>query len=84
MVKRWKDHQWILHMGNKWMIWGALFWVLGFIYGILGFVGEVTNTTILISHTSWYLLAIVAALLSIPNYICWLVAVYLNSKGSKK
>ena len=83
MVKGWKDHQWILYMGNKWMIWGALFWILGFIYGILGFVGEVINTTILMSHTFWYLLAIVAALLSIPSYICWLVAVYLDPKVIK-
>ena len=84
MVMRWKNHKWILNMGNKWMMWGALFWFLGFIYGILGFVSEVTDTTILISPMSWYMLAIVAALLSIPNYICWLVAVHLDSKISKK
>ena len=84
MVKRWKNHQWMFYMGNKWMIWDALFWILGFFYGILVFAGEVTNTTIFISYTSRYLLAVVAALLSIPNYICWLVVVYLDSKCSKK
>ena len=79
-----KYSNWIISCGDRWLVCGAIFWFLGSFFAILGFFTDISNTTYLISSNSWYLLAIVEVLLSIPNYICWFAYLVYNNKGVKK
>jgi len=79
-----KYANWIFGSGDRWLVCGAIFWFLGVFFAILGFLTDISNTTFLISSNSWYLLAIVEVLLSIPNYICWFACLCSNNKEVKK
>lgn len=85
MVKRWKDRKWILAKGGMWAAWGGACWIFGFIFAVLGVISAVMSTTLVgLTPEHWFLLSIAAFVASIPEYIGWAVAVYLDSKEAEK
>ena len=60
-------------------LWGHFFWFLGLIFAILGIIWDALDTTIGLTSMSWFLLAIVMTLLSIPMFIGWAISWYLKS-----
>jgi len=84
MAKRWKDRKWIIAKGGMWTAWGGACWILGFVFAIVGIISELMGTTLGLVPMSWYLLSIAAFAASIPEYLGWVMAVYLNDKEAKK
>jgi hypothetical protein len=58
---------------------GHAFWFLSVICAIIGIIGELENWALGLTAMSWFLLAIVLGILSMPNFIGWAVAWYLKS-----
>lgn len=84
MAKRWKGRKWIVAKGGMWTAWGGACWIFGLIFAIVGVIGELIGTTLGLVPMSWYLLSIAAFVASIPEYLCWAVAVYLHDKEAEK
>ena len=80
MPARYEDRNKIVEgLGSMGSI-GHILWFLSVIFAVIGVIGEIIGYTLVITPMSWYLLAIVMILLSIPFYIGWAVAWYLKSK----
>jgi len=73
-----------LRMGGVYAIWGGVCWILALIFAILGIIADATNGGLGLTAMSWFLLAIAAFVASIPEYIGWAVAVYLDALKAKK
>ena len=73
-----------LRMGGVYAVWGGVCWILGLLFAVLGVIGEAMNITLGLQPTSWFLLAVAAFVASIPEYIGWAVAVYLDALKAKK
>ena len=71
-------------MGGVYAVWGGVCWTLGLVFAVLGVIGEAMNITLGLQPISWFLLAIAAFVASIPEYIGWAVAVYLDALKAKK
>jgi hypothetical protein len=84
MAKRWKESKWITGKGGMWAAWGGACWILGIIFAIVGIIGELLNATLGLVPMSWYLLSIAFFVASIPEYLGWVVAVYLHNKEEEK
>jgi len=67
-----------------WAAWGGACWILGIIFAIVGIIGELMETTLGLVPMSWYLLSIVFFVANIPEYLGWVVAVYLHHKKDEK
>jgi hypothetical protein len=63
---------------------GGIFRALGIVFALLRVIGEAANVKIGLEQTSWYLLAIVASVLSVSLWISWAVSLYLKSTEAKK
>jgi len=84
-MPRWNDRKWIIGKGGMWAAWGGACWILGIIFAIIGIISAAINTTFIsLTPDHWFLLSIAAFVASIPEYIGWAVAVYLNSKEAEK
>jgi len=80
MPKRYEDRNKIVEgLGSMGSI-GHILWFLSLIFAVIGIIGEIMEYTLVLTPMSWYLLAIVMILLSIPFYIGWAVAWYLKNK----
>jgi len=78
MPKRYEDRKKIVDgLGSMGSI-GHILWFLCVFFALIGFIIEVIDVTFLVTPMSWFLLAIVMILLSIPFYIGWAVAWYLK------
>jgi hypothetical protein len=83
-MARWNDSKWIKAKGGMWAAWGGACWIFGIIFAIVGIISELIDTTLGLAPMSWYLLSIAAFAASIPEYLGWVIAVYLHSKNDKK
>jgi hypothetical protein len=63
---------------------GHICWFLAIIFAVLGVIDDAANVKLGLDPTSWFLLAIVASVLSVSVFIGWAVAWYLRSTGTKK
>jgi len=79
MVKHWEDREYLKKGIGSAGLWGHFFWFLGIIFAILGVISDVTGRALGLTSMSWFLLAIVVSLLSIPLFIGWAIAWYLKS-----
>jgi len=85
MAKHSLDSKWIIGKGGMWAAWGGACWILGLIFAVLGIISAAMETTLVsLTPEHWFLLSIAAFVASIPEYIGWAVAVYLNFKETKK
>ncbi len=73
-----------LRMGGVYAVWGSVCWILGVVFAIIGIVAGAIDAAIGLESTSWLLLAVAAFVASIPEYIGWAVAVYLDALKAKK
>ena len=79
MPKRYEDRKKIVDgLGSMGSI-GHILWFLSVLFALIGFIIEIIDATFLVTPMSWFLLAIVMILLSIPFYIGWAVAWYLKN-----
>ena len=84
-MPRWNDLKWTMARGGMWTALGGACWILGIIFAIIGIISAAINTTFIsLTPDHWFLLSIAAFVASIPEYIGWAVAVYLNSKEAEK
>ena len=84
MEKRAISREWIVGKATMWAMWGGACWILGAIFAILGVIADAINGTLGLESASWFLLAIAMFVASIPEYLGWAVAVYLEAKKAKK
>lgn len=85
MVERWKDYEKLRTSGGRRsMNFGAILWILGGIFAILGIIVELADVNLDLSAQSWFLLAIVLSTLSISYWLGWTVCVYVDYKASKR
>ena len=73
-----------LRMGGVYAVWGGVCWILGVVFAILGIIADAMNGTLGLTAMSWFLLGVAAFVASIPEYIGWAVAVYLDALKAKK
>ena len=80
IVRHWEDLEYIEKGIGTAGLWGHFFWFLAIIFAILGVIWEVMDITRGLEPMSWFLLAIVASLLSLPFFIGVALAWYLKTK----
>jgi hypothetical protein len=61
-------------------LWAHVCWFLGAVFAIIGIIAAAIDASIGLGATNWLLLAIVAALLSIPFFLGMIFAWYLREK----
>ena len=79
MVRHWEDREYLRKGIGPAGLWGHIFWFLSLIFAALGVIWDFLNISRGLTSMSWFLLAIVMALLSIPFFIGWAIAWYLKS-----
>jgi len=79
MVRHWEDRDFLKKSIGTSGLWGHILWFLSLIFAILGIIWDAIDITLGLTSMSWFLLAIVMALLSIPFYIGMAIAWYLKS-----
>ena len=80
MVRHWEDLEYLKKGIGSAGLWGHFFWFLALIFAALGVIWNAMDITLGLTSMSWFLLAIVMSLLSIPMFIGWAVAWYLKTK----
>lgn len=83
MVNRWEDREQVRASIGSGGLLGHVSWFLGIIFAILGAISDVMDEALGLTSMSWFLLAIVVSLLSIPLFIGWAVAWYLETKSKE-
>ena len=73
----------IIDAGGYHLMTSRILFILGFIFSILGIIGDALNTSIGLNTISWFLLAIGFFIASIPPCIGWAIAVYLRFKSTE-
>ena len=68
--------------GHGWT--ARISWLLGVIFAIIGVIGELMDTTLVLKSMSWYLLSIAAFASGIVNIVPWAIGLYLHARESKK
>ena len=75
MVKHWEDRKWLIDNLGLSSSWAHTLWFLSFIFAIIGVISDILDSELAITSMSWFLLALVFGVLSIPFYIgiamCW-------------
>ncbi len=84
MEKGFGSYKVVLGKGGLMRAWGAACWSLGFVFAVLGVIGDAMNATIGLEPISWFLLAIAGFAGSIAWYLGWAVALYFDAKEAKK
>jgi len=84
MTRRWEDRKQAAASIGPAGLWGHVSWFLGIIFAVLGVIGDAANVTLGLEPLSWFLLAIVASVLSISLFIGWAIAWYLTTTEAKK
>ncbi len=83
MARHWEDREYVkAGVGSSGLL-GHICWFLGIAFAALGVIGEAIDTTLVLEPISWYLLAVVASVLSISLFIGWAVSWYLRSIEAK-
>ena len=78
------SRQWTMRWGRMWACWGAVLWVFGLVFAILGIIADSGNGTLGLQGISWLLLAIAALAASIPKFIVWAMGMYFRAMEAKK
>jgi len=76
----WEDKQQMIAGLSSLGRWGHICLYIGAIMAVLGIIGDVTDSTIGLAPSAWFLLAIGALLVSITFFIGWAVSWYLSTK----
>ena len=79
MTKHWEDREYLRKGIGSAGLWGHFFWFYGLIFALLGIIWDAMDINYGLTSMSWFLLAIVLSLLSIPMFIGWAVGWYLKS-----
>ena len=79
MTRHWEDRNYLINSIGSAGSWGHALWFLTIIFGIIGVISDLANTAIGLTSISWFLLAIVFGLLSIPFFIGIAMAWYLKT-----
>ena len=75
----WEDREQMRASLGKNGRWAHMWWYLAVIFAILGIISDAVNAPLGLEPISWFLLAIVAFVASIPSFIGWAVAWYLKT-----
>jgi len=84
MAKHWEDRESLKAGIGRGGAWAHLLGFLGVVFAVLGIIADVANTSLGLSATSWFLLAIVIMLASITFFMGWMVSWYLVTIDRKK
>ena len=84
MTRLWEDRKRIVASIGVQGLWGHISFFLGIVFAVLGVIGDAANVTLGLDPISWFLLAIVASVLSIPWFIGLAMAWYLSTTEAKK
>ena len=84
MPRHWEDREQIKSSLGKMGKHAHFWWFLGAVFAVLGIIGDAANITLGLESTSWLLLAVVAFLASITEFLGWAVAWYLQTKEATK
>ena len=83
MVRHWEDREFLRKGIGSAGLWGHFFWFLGLIFAVLGVIWDAMDNTFGLTSMSWFLLAIVISLLSIPMFIGMALGWYLETTSKK-
>lgn len=83
MARRWEDRKQMAASIGTAGLWGHICWFLGIIFAVLGVIGDAANVSLGLEPMSWFLLAIVASVLSISLFIGLAMAWYLSTTEAK-
>ena len=83
MVRHWEDREFLRKGIGSAGLWGHFFWFLGLIFAVLGVIWDAMDITFGLTSMSWFLLAIVISLLSIPFFIGMALGWYLETTSKK-
>jgi len=75
------DPKWIANMAGSSATWGAVLWILGIIFAVLGVVADANNSSIGLTAMSWFMLAIVFHLAGLSYWLGWALGVYFKAKS---
>lgn len=79
MVRSWEDLEKVKASVGRSGLVGGVCWFFGFVFAVLGVIGDAANVKLGLTPCSWFLLAIVVSVLSVSVYIGWAAAWYLRS-----
>ena len=75
MAKHWENRNYLINNIGSAGSWGHALWFLSIIFAIIGIISDLLDYTLGLTSMSWFLLALVFGVLSIPFYIglamCW-------------
>ena len=83
MVRHWEDREYLKKGIGSAGMWGHILWFLGLIFAVLGVTWDAMDITFGLTSMSWFLLAIVTSLLSIPMFIGMALGWYLETTSKK-
>jgi hypothetical protein len=80
--RHWEDKNYIINSIRQMGNWAHGLWFLTIIFAVIGAISDLINADIGLTSMSWFLLALVFGLLSIPFYIG--IAMAWNLKSLEK
>ncbi len=86
MKRHLKEHRRIIAGGGALtvlFVLGDICWFLGGFSAVVGIISGITKNPLVLGTIPWFLLAIAAFVASIPSYLGWAVAVFLQETESK-
>jgi len=83
MARHWEDRKRIVASIGISGLCGHISFFLGVIFAVLGVIGDAANVSLGLEPMSWFLLAIVTSVLSIPWFIGLAMAWYLSTTQAK-
>ena len=79
MVKHWENRKWLIESIGTSGSWAHALWFLSIIFAINGVISDLFDSDLGLTSMSWFLLALVFGVLSIPFYIGIAMAWYLKT-----
>ena len=79
MVKHWENRKWLIDSLGLTGSWAHALWFLSIIFAIIGVISDLLDKELGITSMSWFLLALVFGILSIPFYIGVAISWYLKT-----
>ena len=79
MVRHWENRKWLIESIGSAGSWGHALWFLSIIFAIIEVISDLVDSALGLTSMSWFLLALVIGVLSIPFYIGIAMAWYLKT-----
>ena len=79
MAKHWENRTYLIENIGSAGSWGHALWFLAIIFAIIGVISDLLDSALGLTSMSWFLLALVFGVLSIPFYIGIAMAWYLKT-----